>query len=55
MCFTSPDECTFSKGGITNGRGKVINENRIEATYELVAMPEFLPKQDMKFLKRYLA
>lgn len=31
--FTSPDEFTFSKGGITNGRGKIINENRIEATY----------------------
>lgn len=33
MCFTDPDEFTFSKGGITNGRGKVINEDRIEATY----------------------
>lgn len=33
MCFTSPDEFTFSKGGITNERGKIINENRIEATY----------------------
>lgn len=31
--FISPDEFTFSKGGITNGRGKIINENRIEATY----------------------